>query len=409
MSGRGRQLAELKQHWAGLAAVTLAVGVGAALFSYTATFFVLPLQEASGWSRGEVAAGITMFMFGNALAMPLAGRLTDRLGVRPVGSIALTAYGALCLALAFLPLSLMGYYAILLTMGLICSGTSGVVFGPYVAQRFEHARGTALAIMMSGTALILIPFNRLLVELIDWGSWRAGYVALGLAALLVGLPLTLLATRSERRRREARQGSEVGARLLEAMRSSVYWKIIFGVIFSTLALGGFLNQLSPLLVDRGLSSETSAWLMSFFVLMVLIGRIASGALLDVFPPRFVAAGIMTAAALGLLPLLMDQPSVWMCAAAICLMGAAMGAEGDLQAFLLARHFGLRNFAALFGTSAMCTSACLGLGALLFGTIYDRTGGYDLAIIIAALLFLSAAASFFGIRDGVRGSWQADAD
>lgn len=42
---------------------------------------------------------------------------------------------------------------------------------------------------------------------------------------------------------------------------------------------------------------------------------------------------------------------------------------------------------------MCTSACLGLGALLFGALYDGRGDYTVAILIAMALLVIAGLCF----------------
>jgi predicted MFS family arabinose efflux permease len=168
-----------------------------------------------------------------------------------------------------------------------------------------------------------------------------------------------------------------------------------------MALGGFLNQLSPLLVSRGLSVASAASFMSLFVLMVVIGRIAVGALLDAFRAPLVCFLVMTFAAAGASLLLTEAPSPLFCTLVVVTLGAAMGAEGDVQAFLIARHFGLAHFATLFGSSAMCTSAGLGLGASIFGGLYDSTGDYRLAILIAMALLVFAGLCFGSIGNEAR--------
>ncbi len=400
---------EFAQHWSALAGATAAAGTGAALFTYTTNYFILPLEAAEGWSRSAIAFGATLYMLGTAAMMPLIGMLTDRVGVRRVAPVGLVGYGLLCLALALLPARLPVFYTTMLLIALFCSATSGVVFGPFIAARFQRRRGVALSILLSGNAVLLVPLAPILTAAISDHGWRAGYAILGGCALLIGLPSALLATRGTSVGTARANGrAHDGATIREAMRTATYWKIILGVICSTLALGGFLNQLSPLLVSRGLSTTLAASLMSLFVLMVVIGRVAVGALLDALRPSLVCMLVMAGAAAGAALLLTEAPSPLLCALVVLLLGAAMGAEGDLQAFLLSRHFGLANFAALFGTSAMCTAASLGLGALLFGTLYDRTGNYTAAILIAVGLLLTAGLSFGSLGNAARKTQPATA-
>lgn len=387
---------EFAEHWSALAGATAAVGTGAALFSYTANYFVLPIEAAQGWTRGQIAFGMTLNMLVIALTMPIVGMLTDRFGVRRIGTVGIAGYGSLCLALAMLPISLPLYYGMLVGIALFCAGTTGVVFGPFVAQRFRRHRGAALGIMMSGSAIFLVPLAPVLTAAMAEYGWRFGYAALGGAALLVGLPSALLSTRRSPVVAITVSQPQTGLSFSAALRSPAYWKILAAVCASTLALGGFLNQLSAILNARGVPSGQIAWLMSLFMLMVVIGRVCVGILLDALSPPLVAMGVMLAAAAGVSLLLLDSTPTPALALVVVLIGAAMGAEGDLQAFLMARHFGLRNFATLFGTSATCTSAFLGLGAFLFGSLYDYAGDYTLAVLIAIGLFIAAGLCFGSI-------------
>lgn len=383
---------EFRQNWLALLGATAAVGTGASMFTYTANFLVVPLETAEGWSRSQVAFGATLFMFANALMMPVIGILTGRYGARRVGVTCMAAFGSLACLLALLPASLSVYYSTILTLALFGAGVNGVVFGPVIAERFRRRRGLALSIMLSGSALLLIPIAPALSFAISEFGWRAGYAALGTMALLIGLPGALAASRAQTARPE--ESARAGGGLCDAIRTAAYWKIIFGVVFSALPLGGFLNQMSPLLISRGLSGTHAALLTSLFVSMVLVGRIGVGALLDLLRASLVSMSVMLVAAAAVSLLLLQAPSIVLCGIVVAALGAAMGAEGDIQAYLLARHFDLHSFAALFGTSAMCTTMGFGLGALMFGTLYDWYGNYIIAVVLSMLSF-GIAGFFFG--------------
>ena len=73
---------EFARHWPELGGAAAAVDTGAALFSYTTNYFVLPLEAAQGGSRSAIAFAATLYMLGTAAMMPLIGMLTDRCGGR---------------------------------------------------------------------------------------------------------------------------------------------------------------------------------------------------------------------------------------------------------------------------------------------------------------------------------------
>ena len=81
--------------------------------------------------------------------------------------------------------------------------------------------------------------------------------------------------------------------------------------------------------------------------------------------------------------------------AVLLLGLNLGSEVDAVGYLVARHFGLKAFGALFGTIIGITNLLLGIGPMVANHIYDLTRSYDvflwLAIpicLLASLLFLS---------------------
>jgi predicted MFS family arabinose efflux permease len=64
------------------------------------------------------------------------------------------------------------------------------------------------------------------------------------------------------------------------------------------------------------------------------------------------------------------------------IGFAFGAEGDLIAFIVARQFGVNVYSSVMGLVTFVTSFSTASGAMLLGYILDRTGGFDLFLMIA---------------------------
>ena len=73
------------------------------------------------------------------------------------------------------------------------------------------------------------------------------------------------------------------------------------------------------------------------------------------------------------------------AAAIAL-GFAVGAEVDLIGYFTARYFGLAHYGAIYGLQYSIFIFGAAIGPVYTG-IWDVTGNYDLALIIAAALML----------------------
>lgn len=387
------RLNEWRRGWPVLLGATSAVAAAGTLFSYSSSLFVKPLEAEFGWSRSEIAFGLTLVLLTVAVASPLVGSLTDRFGARRVGIPAIILYALCCFSLSAIPASLNAYYIALVATAIMISGTTAIVFAPLVVRYYHKSRGMALAMMMSGTALIMIPLSPLLLQINTGFSWRYGYALLGGLALFVSLPGALLA---------ARQRDDIatdctlaapeasGMQLGDAIRIGAYWRLQGGIIFSTLPLGGLLNQIPAFLSDSGLSNSVVGFLTSGFAIFIILGRTVSGLLFDFIHPPAVAAAIMSGAALGCFVFAAGEPSVLLYFCAVALVGSAMGAEGDIQAFFVARHFGLRSYSAIFGTISLSTSICLGLGAYIYGAMQEHFGDYRLVLYCSVASFIAAA-------------------
>src|SRR3546814_14812328 len=85
-----------------------------------------------------------------SFCMPIIGRLTDRFGVRRIA-----ATGVLAMPLSFIAFSLyrggIGGYVVIYALQLIFgTATSATVYSRLVAERFNLARGLALALVTCG-------------------------------------------------------------------------------------------------------------------------------------------------------------------------------------------------------------------------------------------------------------------
>ncbi|MCC8967089.1 MFS transporter [Bradyrhizobium sp. Pear76] len=391
---------EWSRGWRTLVLATGGVASGVSLLTIAASNFVKPIEAATGWSRAEIALGTTLGQFAMALVMPLVGVLVDRYGIRRISVLGMIIYSALCLAMVAIPAHLATYYVTLIAILVVGGATSQIVFAPLVAKRFVRWRGTALGIVASGGAILLTPLAPVLVALNNEVSWRAGFALLAVVAAVVGLPCAVFA--SVVRPNSAVTGSKqdapvTGLTLADAIRTAPYWMLLIATMLSMFPIGGFFGHMSALLSDKGMSVSQVGALASLFFVLILAGRTGVGLLLDVLNPPLVVCLVMMGAAAGSLLLLAANPSMLAYGIAVALIGCAMGAEADLQAFFVARLFGLRAFASIFGTLVMTSSVCLGLGGLVFGRLYDLSRSYDAALAPAAGAFVVAGMLFATLR------------
>ena len=383
---------ELRRGWRPLLACAIGVAFGAPLYVYLSSLFAGPLVQAFGWSRAALG-GVLLAISTSALFMPVVAMLIDRYGVRR--SVAVSVVGA---SLAYgLLASMTGavwqYYAAYAVVAVLGAAAGPIAYGRVVISWFEHARGLALALMLSGAAIGGMIASPLVSAVINNFGFRAGYGALGVLCVLGGLAALALGLKpgplvqAERSADGRRTASFTPWRAV--LTRPAFWLLAGAIFTMTLGAVGLVAHLQPIFVNRGMPPSTAAWLVSLLAISVLLGRVLTGLLIDRFWAPGVAAAVCVTAASGAALLLWGGSSVSVSVIGILLFGTAQGAELDLLCFLVARYFGLQAYSRVYGALFICFGIALPVGAVSFGAIFDRMGSYGPALATSALLLVAS--------------------
>jgi cyanate permease len=75
---------------------------------------------------------------------------------------------------------------------------------------------------------------------------------------------------------------------------------------------------------------------------------------------------------------------------VLLVGAAIGVEIDLTAYMVARYLGVKHYGLLYGILYSIVALGAGVGPALFGRAFDRTGSYSEVLEAAAIAVILSA-------------------
>lgn len=388
---------ELRQHWLSLLGCTLALGVGVhSLPFYTSGLFMGPLGEAFGWTRTQMSMATTILIAALALLSPFVGMLLDRFGERKVALPSLIVLVAGFFGLSRMNGDLVVFYAVFAFMAVLGAGSSTPTFTRIIARKFDRSRGTALGIGLVSTGLASTLSPLLLTPIIAGGNWRAGYLALA-AAVAVATPLFLLFTREPAEAAASRNGTApgtAGADIGEAARDPVFWILILTFVLISLAASGLVVHFVPLLRDQGLSAEQAGLFASGIGASIIVARLITGVLIDIFFAPRVAAALMAAGASALAIFVLGGPSYALFGAIA--IGFSVGAEFDLVAYLCARYFGFRSYGRLYGILYSSVLVGTAISPLLYARIFELTGAYTAALWIAIIGLLATAGLFLSL-------------
>lgn len=366
---------------------------------------VIPLQDAFGWSRGELQASITFLFAGVAVASQLLGWLYARFGLRRVAIISIALQVACYAALTQLTGNITWLYFAFFAMPLICAGTIAITWTQLISLWYERNRGLALAIILSGTGVAALIMPPLLAWSIQLGGWQAGFVLLALMPLMITLPMALLwlhvpvASPVKTRDQEAERVKVLtGMRFAEARKSRVFVLCNISLILSVSLIVAMVTVMVPYLQDKGVPALTASQIFSAFGASIIVGRLLVGYLLDHYPPILVSAAALFTPAIGCAVLLSTGPeaTVLLVFAIICI-GFSAGAEFDIAAFLMARYFGMRDYARIFGLHLGLVTIVAGLSPALFGYVYSLHGNYDPVVFYALVAAVGAALTLLSLR------------
>jgi MFS family permease len=387
LHGRGGQLGTLALAFVAM----LASGPGQ---SFLIAVFVDEMLAGTGLSRTAFSALYAAGTIVSALTMLWVGRLADRRGLRwlwVAASLGLAGACALAsaahgLVLAFLAL------AFLRTFG---QGSFPLVGTLLVSTTFAGRRGQAMAVASLGltaASVLLPPFA---VWLVVEVGWRSAYLVLGLAVLVLVLPLAALA-RARPPRREARE--EAGGAYPKALRRSRRLsrfsvpsprasRLFFVIAAPSLILTAVIFHAVSLLGQRGLSFAHAGLALSVLGATNAVGTVAGGWISDRRRTRdllTMMSGLLLAATALLL-----LPRSAVAFVAMVLLGLGGGLYSVVGRIVWPRTYGLAELGRLQGAATSVQIAGAAIGPLPLAVSEAVTGGYGAGLL--ALIAYAASA------------------
>ena len=362
----------------------------ASLLVYTFGIFLKPWTEEFEWSRESVSAAFGIAAMTVAVCSPPLGYLLDRVNPARVIVPCLIVFGVAFASLSMLTAHLWHLYAVFFVLGVVGNGTAQMAYSGAVSSWFDRRRGSALAVVMAGGAVGAMVLPPVAEALIARYGWRQACAILGAAVLVIGPPVSALFVRQRPTPSQTTAAHLDGASAMEGLRSRVFWILVAVLFGSSIAANGAVTHLAALLTDRGVTAQGAALAVSAMGGASLLGRLATGWLLDRFFAARVAFSLLAAAAAGTL-LLAIADSLALGVLAAALIGVGMGGESDVTPYLLSRYFGLRAFSVLYGLTWTAYAIAGAIGPILMGRAFDVTGSYAALLPVLAGIIMTVAA------------------
>jgi predicted MFS family arabinose efflux permease len=384
-------LSEIRTHWRPLLAAFIGMGSGMSVVGVITSTIVPSLLAETQWSHADFAkvGSTAIFM---AVVFPFIGRLTDILGVRWTAFIGQVTLPLCYFAYSRMDGNLSTYIAIFAVQSLLCVTTTATVYSRLAVQYVEKARGLALAIVVSGAAVLGAIIGPLLNGYVEHHGWRAAFEAIAIYTAIAGLIAFLLIPASAAPaatgapKRKAREDYPL------IFRSPAFWFLLGAMALCNLPQTILQVQLKMMLLDNHIAGEAAATMLIAPQIGMLAGRFLTGLALDRFQPYLVAFITLALPSLGLFVVASSYDAPAVLTAAVFCIGFAFGAEGDVVAFLVAKKFGVSIYSSVMGLLTAMMSISTASGAMLLGMTMERTGGsFSLFLVIVGVAVLLGAA------------------
>ncbi|HSJ60875.1 MAG TPA: MFS transporter [Jiangellaceae bacterium] len=354
----------------GLAVADLAYFTAAGL-----AILVLPLYVTGPVGSTTAGAGLAFGAFAvSALVLrPVAGRLTDTLGRRP-----LMMGGAVLAAACLLATAYTDSLAVIVGLRLLSGVAEAAFFVASYAALADLAPPSRMGEALSYNSLGLylgIAFGPVLGDLLvrTWGyaaAWQgAAVLALLAAAVVLGIGET----------RKPRTAGDGPTRF-------VHWPAIppaLGFLASIVAMGGFLAFVALHADDVGMARTGLP--LTLYGLVVVICRFVFARVPDRLPPLKLGAASLVAMASGLILIAMwPAPSGVITGAILLALGVTFSTPAFFTAVFATARPSERGAAS--GTASACIDIGLGGGPIMLGVV-AAAGGIPVAFAVAAAVAL----------------------
>ena len=391
--------------WILLSAATVLM-TGFALSAYALPVFYPEFISEFGWPRASVAFGGSVKTLLVGLIAPLNGWIIDRRGVK-----SLLLAGVVTLGVSFALLSgvdsLWQYFLLCVFLGIGASWTHHFPTQLLVAKWFAKRRGLMIGILttLSGVGNTLVPL--LSAALIAGVGWREALLILPILLVLPLLAVTFVVRNqpedmglfadggSASPPAESHSGSRAGTPGSKGapgdwafLRQTPFWFIGGMMLLSAWGSFAVWHHIVLFARDEGFSATAAASVFSLFVGATTVSRFLSGPLCDRISPTYAMLLnlVLIASSFVFLSLARTPAILYL---SMVILGLGYGGIVTCRPLVVFEHYGATGVGKIYGAAtAMYTTGSF-IGPVQSGYIYDRTGSYDWAFLLALILMCAS--------------------
>ncbi len=243
-----------------------------------------------------------------------------------------------------------------------------------------------------GTGTVIMP--PIATQLISEFDWSISYLIIGFLALVV----IVVAAQFVRHESNSvsqpsydieaieRVNSEIPRFIVrQALRTRQFWMFSLGLFSFFFCQQVVLVHIVPYATDIGISAVSAASILSFIGGLSITGRISLGSASDKIGSKSAWLISLASVAVAFFWLLLVARDLWAFYLFAVIFGFGYGGAAVLQSPLVADLYGLRSHGSIYGMVLAVSMIGGAIGPVAAGRIFDVTGSYLTALLIAAIV------------------------
>jgi predicted MFS family arabinose efflux permease len=378
------------------AAIILAITQGA---RQTTGMYVSPINTDTGLGIANIAFAMAVGQFVWGAVQPLSGALAGRVGYAPMLAIGVFLMILGSVITPFMTTTL----GLVIALGVIQAAGAGIgsfslLMGAVANRIPAEKRPFASGVINAGSSLGQFIFAPITAGLIAWVGWVKSLWTVA-AIALIALPLVwILRAPSQAGSTTVLEGPSLKEQLRIAVRDKSYWLLHAGFFTCGFHIAFLVTHLPTEVQLCDLSPSVSGNALAIIGLFNIAGSLLIGWMATRWRMRVLLAGLYAsrAIAIGLYLLAPKTPETLYIFAAV--IGLTWLATVPPTAGLVAKLFGVKHLATLFGLTLLSHQIGGFLGAWLGGIAMESTGSYQWMWYADMALALIAAAVSLPVRE-----------
>lgn len=373
------------------------------IIANTSGIFVAPVMDQFGWSQTDTTMYRTIQPLVSAVCAPFAGKLLERGNPRWILAVVSAAFGLASLASAYAT-ELWQWNLYGVVFGITAAFFMYLAAPVIINLWFKKSAGVAISITAAVLSILAAVASPVGQELINQFGWQTSRAILSLVTTVLSVLLTVAFVRkdpsvmgllpfganedgSDDDQTQPAAPTE-GATVAQAVKSPGLYLLIFvACIFVMCA--AFFQQIPAFASHGELGASAGAMAVSIMMVGGVVFKLVLGALNDKIGIRFTGMISAGCGALGILLAFLAGGNAMLFYAGMVVFGGGYAGLTVIAPMLARASFGQLNYSQIYSWVSTGIFIATAVSFLVYGTIYDTTGSYDLCFMLVIALYALA--------------------